>query len=449
MIRKIKSKGSPGKSPKTPSKRLETPENGRSEGFYENTHILRDGNILLYTRPDTQKPVFYARMKFPKRKGYVVRSTKSQNFADAVRFAEDEYDDLRLRHKQGLNLTITTFSQLWEIWWKNTQNLVSVHRQKFHEGTARRYFLPFFGDKNLEVIRDSTIEEYWVWRMNYWKEKNRIRESEKKNLFTRSTPSNQTLRMEGQSLRQMYNWSQRMGYVNVVPLIKSPKPHQTKSHGTVYSNRRPNFTLDEWRKLTRFMRSWVGNEDNYTGGKGKLHKLHYFQRELLRNYVLIMGDFGFRPNESRQIRWRNVSSFKSDGKEIIKVVVPPSTKTGSREVYADAKVVSVFFERVKNITGFSEPDDFVFCDQDGNKVSEGAFSKTFKKLLKDAELLKNAEGMDRTLYSLRHTYATFRIELGKLRPEELADMMGTSPQNIYNHYRHSLLRENASKLTQR
>ena len=108
-----------------------------------------------------------------------------------------------------------------------------------------------------------------------------------------------------------------------------------------------------------------------------------------------------------------------------------------------------FTERVKNLTGLSEPDDFVFCDQDGNKVSEGAFSKTFKKLLKDAELLKNAEGMDRTLYSLRHTYATFRIELGKLRPEELADMMGTSPQNIYNHYRHSLLRENASKLTQR
>jgi hypothetical protein len=140
---------------------------------------------------------------------------------------------------------------------------------------AIRYFLPFFGDKNLEVIRDSAIEEYWVWRMNNWKEKNRIRESEKKNLFTRSTPSNQTLRMEGQSLRQMYNWSQRMGYVIVVPLIKSPKPNRTKSHGTVYSNRRPNFTLDEWRKLTRFMRTWVGNEDSCSGRKGKPHKLHY------------------------------------------------------------------------------------------------------------------------------------------------------------------------------
>ena len=256
-------------------------------------------------------------------------------------------------HKQGLNLSITTSSQLWEVWWENTKNLFSVHRQKFHEGTAKRYYLPFFGDKNLEDFRDSTIEEYWVWRMNCWKNENKIREAEKKNLFTRSTPSNQTLKMEGQSIRQMYQWSQRMGYVNVVPLIKSPKPNQSKSHGTVYANRRPNFTLDEWRKLTQFMRTWVGNKDNYSEGKGKPHKLHYFQRELLKNYVLIMGDFGFRPNESRQIRWRNILTFTTKkGDEIMEVEVPPTTKTGSREVYADRVAVEYFLERVKSLAGF-------------------------------------------------------------------------------------------------
>ena len=92
-----------------------------------------------------------------------------------------------------------------------------------------------------------------------------------------------------------------------------------------------------------------------------------------------MGDFAFRPNESIQIRWKNVSTFTTkEGNEIMEVEVSPTTKTWSREVHADRVSVEYFFERVKSLAGFSSPDDFVFCDQDESQLSEGVFLKLSK-----------------------------------------------------------------------
>lgn len=39
--------------------------------FYENAHRLRDGAILLYTRPGRKKVAYQARLKIPGVVGYV------------------------------------------------------------------------------------------------------------------------------------------------------------------------------------------------------------------------------------------------------------------------------------------------------------------------------------------------------------------------------------------
>ena len=52
----------------------------------------------------------------------------------------------------------------------------------------------------------------------------------------------------------------------------------------------------------------------------------------------------------------------------------------------------------------------------------------------------------RTIYSLRHTYATFRLLYGNANIEDLAQNMGTSPQQIFNHYRHITIRQKAPEL---
>jgi integrase len=54
-------------------------------------------------------------------------------------------------------------------------------------------------------------------------------------------------------------------------------------------------------------------------------------------------------------------------------------------------------------------------------------------MLEKAGLLKDSIGRERTIYSLRHTYATFRLENGT-NVYWLKQNMGTSVQMIERHY---------------
>jgi integrase len=63
------------------------------------------------------------------------------------------------------------------------------------------------------------------------------------------------------------------------------------------------------------------------------------------------------------------------------------------------------------------------------------FSATFEQCLKSAELLENRYGAIRTLYSMRHTYATFQI-LNGVDYHTLEKNMGTSIGMLERHYSH-------------
>ena len=73
---------------------------------------------------------------------------------------------------------------------------------------------------------------------------------------------------------------------------------------------------------------------------------------------------------------------------------------------------------------------------------------TFRQFLKDLNILKDPRsGKVRTLYSLRHTYATFALSLAKGTDIHLlARQMGTSVLMIERHYSHLIARMRASDL---
>ena len=59
---------------------------------------------------------------------------------------------------------------------------------------------------------------------------------------------------------------------------------------------------------------------------------------------------------------------------------------------------------------------------------------TFRRLMRDTGLLKNTEGQTRTLYSLRHTYATFELLRHSTDIHTLSKQMGNSAAMIEKHY---------------
>jgi integrase len=54
--------------------------------------------------------------------------------------------------------------------------------------------------------------------------------------------------------------------------------------------------------------------------------------------------------------------------------------------------------------------------------------------MRDSGLLKNTEGQNRTLYSLRHTYATLTMLQGTVDIHILSRQMGNSAAMIERHY---------------
>jgi integrase len=106
----------------------------------------------------------------------------------------------------------------------------------------------------------------------------------------------------------------------------------------------------------------------------------------------------------------------------------------------------------------TKPQDYVWQGQGktktGTNTSSGDFGKTFKDLLqtipyKDRTngLRCDADGKPRTVYSLRHTYATQRLLHGDLDYPDLAKNMGTSVAQIERHYSHVTTLQKAAELT--
>ena len=113
-----------------------------------------------------------------------------------------------------------------------------------------------------------------------------------------------------------------------------------------------------------------------------------------------------------------------------------------------ASIVSckvVPFVEVKELSDHTDGDDLVFCNKQGKAIDN--FGKTFKKTLINCNLLEDIDGKVRSIYSLRHTYATFRILKGSVTYDALALNMGTSISNIEKHYSHVTVKQRARELT--
>lgn len=69
-----------------------------------------------------------------------------------------------------------------------------------------------------------------------------------------------------------------------------------------------------------------------------------------------------------------------------------------------------------------------------NGYQPPSLNGTFRRLMRDSGLEKNSEGQTRTLYSLRHTYATLELLENRTDIHTLAKQMGNSTLMIERHY---------------
>lgn len=384
----------------------------RAEPQELENRTFKDGAIYLYRRAEYKKPTWYIRLKIPGAKGYVWKSSRSTDEYVAYKVAEDLYNQSLVKVLSGAKLNSKRIS--------DALNAYIAHHAPEQDRLSIRYKI-LFAKRLIPIFKSRTFDELDTALVGDVLK--RLGENSQ-----RQSLSPNTVKRLLADLRHFLNWSVEQGYANEIP--KFPKIRDDQ-------NRRPHFDNGDWSTLTRYMRTFIR----------KAHESVRRDRVLLVNYVLILANTGIRVGEARNLKWRDLRPIVSvDGGETLALTV--SGKTGMREVVARSSDVKKYFNRIleerkadltdersdlRNAKAVP-PDSYVFCGRDGIPI--GSFKKSFSTLLRDAGVEFDTFGNKRTLYSLRHTYATFRLHEG-VNQYVLARNMGTSVAMLEQFYGHT------------
>ncbi len=360
---------------------------------------FRDGGIYLFLRGDYKTPIWFCRIKVPGMTGYIYRSTRTSDEHQSYKFADDLY------HRQLVKVLGG------EVLSKGTKITVGINsyieRFKNDERLSIKYRVLLL-KRVKDHLKTETFENLTTQTIS------KLTDDLRKGTKT-GTMSPNTVKRVQNDLRHFFRWCVEEGFLKEVP--KLPRINGEQS-------RRPHFNEKEWRKITRHLREFVKVDNKKT----------LRERTMLVNYVLVLSNTGIRVGEARSLKWRDIREV--DGNVILTV----NGKTGIREVVSRTNEVRDYFKRIYDLrvneVGEDKvtSNDLVFCHPDGSEV--GSFKKSFQSLLKGCGVEKDSFGRNRTIYSLRHTYATFRLHEG-VNHYVLSRNMGTSVKMLEDYYGHT------------
>jgi len=384
--------------------------------YADKIDVRGDGRVVIYKRDDLKNPKWQVRIRVPNATGYKTVSAKTEDRREAERFALDLYEDLYLHVKAGGSIQSRTFKQVFEEWKKAVTTMGHTRKGGSWDGTIDRietYALRFFGSMKIESIGAKEFADFWVWR---------------KSNYNRTKPTNGTLRRERTSILPVFKFAVTRGYIQAVPDTDPPKAPL---------ERRPTFTQDEWRKIYTKARAWVKEGESLATWR---------QRFMTQQYVLVLANTGLRVGELRGLRWSDLRTVRTnDGTRLVAEV---RGKTGAREVVfqdgADDYVKRIYDLRLEEIGSAPPNDQVIFCHKDGSPIQ--TMKTAFNSLLDFAGIPVKRNGGSRTIYSLRHFYATMRLS-NDTNPFLLAKQMGTSVEMLEKFYGQTVSSELAAQIT--
>ena len=198
--------------------------------------------------------------------------------------------------------------------------------------------------------------------------------------------------------------------------------------------------LDEWREVYTYLRTWTKNDTED-------HVI--FQKNMVREFILILANTGLRFGELRHLRWGNVRLFTEkdeNGRDEVKSRIDVEiSKTGRRQDVIGMR--GDLFQRLKKHTEFTDAGDYIFADpKTGEMLNKKIYYRHWDEIIRNTSL--KSKHPKPTFYCLRHTYATFRL-MEDVPVFDIAENMGTSVKFIEEHYGHVKRIQRSHVLTQR
>lgn len=184
---------------------------------------------------------------------------------------------------------------------------------------------------------------------------------------------------------------------------------------TAHVHSRGAFTVQEYQAILRKSKQlrtvvyadW--EQDRKVWIKSAFHQMPIEMNWLIRFMVYTF----VRPGDIRQIKNRHIAIIH--GKHNYLRLNLPEVKRHNAATVSLAPAVNVYKNLLAHQTarGYGRPDDYVFFPEETNRrLILDIVGWLFNWILNDLDIKRGPHGIDRTLYSLRHTAITFRLIYG-------------------------------------
>ena len=370
---------------------------------------FHDGKITLFKRDESHQ--WQCRFKIPTGKWHQA-STNKTDANEAKSQAVIIYETAQINISQGLSLTTRTFGQMAKEVVDEMARSATLKKwkrtYKDYEIVLRKYLIPFFGKMDVNAITAKDIGNFEEWRLSQMG----------------IIPKGSTLRNHASAYNRVIKLARQQGFIHdqkAIPILSALGDKGSP---------RPAFNQEEIEHLIAYMPQWE---------LGGCKKIYSEFRKLCRCYVEFLLYTGIRQGtESLPLRWKHLQWHWIGSKRYLRIWV--SGKTGPRYLIARPAVIETFNRLIKfqqlpyqslDEVIDARLDKLVFTTHDGHKPR--SFESVFRNLMNGSGLRKDMAGKFRSLYSLRHTYATFALTEG-IDIHTLARQMGTSITMIERHY---------------
>jgi len=290
------------------------------------------------------------------------------------------------------------------------ENGTGKQAYKDYISALRIWLVPYFGGTDVDKIDLAALTAFDAWRTE-----------QNKKPFSQSGINNHNA-----ALNKVFDEAILQRW-----LVQSMRP--TLLNKGVKSESRGSFTDAEYKRIYTKLRGWHKKTKN---------KKAAATREVLRNYVLFLANTGVRHGtEALGLRWRNIEWQENDGERYLVVNVDGKTQKRSAvardtvEGYLDRQSKlnpSIAYDSFSDLVS-AKSDEYVFTTRLGEVANIASLNRAFNALLDTLSLKTGADGKTRTLYSLRHYYATRDLKRG-ISTHALSKQLGNSTAMIDRHY---------------
>ena len=382
-----------------------THANGLTSKFYTAEHDCCDGAVKL-VRTKQSGDIWQLRCWVHSEKRYLKKSLRTKDLETAKEKARQIYYATMGKIDAGQKVFTITISELIEKYIQYQQDrvdagFISAGRLTTVK-TQLKHLSNFVGkDRKLDTITREKYKDYYVFRRKHHP---KVRDV--------------TLINERATIGHLYKFALEKGFINQdkLPLWSEIKRINIDS--------RTSFTREDYRTLYIYLR-------NFT--KKCSDERELYNRQMVRDFILILSNTGLRFGEARFLKW-NAVSIKSGQNKYPNVQIrvdADTSKVGKTRTAIGMR--GDYFKRLGSYSKHTHSMDYVFADFDtGEPLSRKLLYKMWSDIMKGSGLCESPNNY--TYYCLRHTFATYRLQFGRVDIRTLAKVMGCSVRFIEQHY---------------